>query len=541
MIHRRHIEPTSNLPPKKNGAEKHRFFIILRSQFFSYLCAMKVWFFIWLFFCSATLVGQTDSLVFVQFKHKNGVVSSEGYLHKGKPDGYWKTYNEQGLLISEGNRKDYLLDSVWKFYTNNELTSEICYKEGKRNGLTKIFSADETSITPYVADLISGTREVFYKNGAIKQRTPFENGVEQGTAFDFSQDGVITGITDYRKGFIIGRQRINRTDKNGWKQGAWKFFYPDLIVQLEGTYLNDKKNGYFKSYDTLGNLIHVEKFLNDELVRDPEEISNVEVKTEYHPNGTPKLTATYKNGQLEGVAREYDETGKIVKGIVFEEGKPVASGIVDDRGLFQDGWKEFYPSGKVRAEGRYRNGKRSGKWQFYYPDGQLEQIGIFNNKGEYNGDWVWYYPSGAVRIEQAFIDGMEDGAFREYAEDGTIIAQGDYIEGLQHGDWVIYTGLEQTEGRFKDGERHGKWKTYSIGSESKLMFEGTYVDGIPNGRHIYYQDNGKILEEGVYSMGKQNGTWKKYDERGQVYVTIMYKNDDEVRYDNVRTEPRVKK
>lgn len=489
---------------------------------------------------SGLLFAQTEEFVFTQFKYPNGKVSSEGFLRKGKPDGYWKTYNEQGALISEGNRKNYLLDSVWKFYANDTLISEISYRAGKREGLTKAYSSTETTLTPYVADLISGMREVFYKNGKLKQQTPFENGVEQGTAYDFSEDGTIIGIITYKKGFIIHRQRINRRDKNHYRQGDWIFFYPNLVVRLEGPYMNDKKNGYFKSYDTLGNLISVEKFINDERITDVEAISNVEVKTEYFPNGKPKLTAAYRNGKLDGIAREYDEKGKVVKGVVFKDGKPIATGIVDDRGLFQNSWREFYPNGNTKAEGRYRNGKRIGKWQFFFIGGELEQEGVFNNRGEYDGDWIWYYPSGAKRITQTYLNGKEDGEFKEYFEDGAIIAQGDYIEGERHGDWIINTGFEIMEGRYRNGERHGKWKTYSINDKSQITFVGSFVDGIPNGRHIYYQENGKVLEEGSFSMGRQNGTWKKYDEKGGVNVTILYKNNEEIRYNNVRTEPRIK-
>jgi len=310
---------------------------------------------------------------------------------------------------------------------------------------------------------------------------------------------------------------------------------------MEGAYLNDKKNGYFKFYDTLGNLMRVEKYVNDEVEKNAEEISNVEVKTDYHPNGTPKLTVIYKNGQLEGIAREYDEEGKIVKGVVFKEGKPVASGIVDDRGLFQDNWKEFYANGAVKAEGRYRNGKRVGKWQFYFPTGELEQEGNFNNNGQYHGEWIWYYLNGNQHIIQNYENGLEDGRFREFADDGeTLIADGNYIEGERDGNWFINTGSERTEGRYKNGERHGKWRTFSVKEKNKLSFEGSYVDGLPNGKHVYYQENGKILEEGVYTMGKYNGVWKKYDEKGQIYVTITYKNDDEIKYDYVRTEAHIK-
>ena len=35
-----------------------------------------------------------------KFYYKNGVISSEGLMKDGKPDGYWKSYNENGKIKS---------------------------------------------------------------------------------------------------------------------------------------------------------------------------------------------------------------------------------------------------------------------------------------------------------------------------------------------------------------------------------------------------------------------------------------------------------
>ena len=35
------------------------------------------------------------------FYYPSGIKSSEGRLVDGKPDGWWKSYNEKGVLISE--------------------------------------------------------------------------------------------------------------------------------------------------------------------------------------------------------------------------------------------------------------------------------------------------------------------------------------------------------------------------------------------------------------------------------------------------------
>jgi antitoxin component YwqK of YwqJK toxin-antitoxin module len=490
---------------------------------------------------SVVLMAQGNDFVFTQFKHRNGEISSEGYLRNGKPDGYWKTFNEQGQLISEGNRKDFLLDGVWKFYADEKLTSEISYKAGKRSGLSKVFSEKETVVAPYVNDLISGIREIFYVSGNIKQRTPFENSLEQGIEFDFSEQGDITSITEYRRGFVVNRQRINRRDRNGERQGVWKFFYPDLVVQMEGPFLNNKKHGFFKYYDSVGNLTDVKKFTNGELEEDAQNFAQLEMKTEFHPNGNPKLSAVFINGVPEGVAREFDEDGKVVKGLVFQEGKVVGEGIVDDRGRFQDNWREFYPDGTIKAEGRYRNGRRVGKWRFFFPNGTLEQEGSFNREGEYHGEWIWYHSNGQIHVIQNYEKGLKDGKFREFAYDGeTIISEGHYIEDERHGPWIINTGIERSEGNYRNGERHGKWRNFSVNTGT-LTFEGSFVDGIPNGRHTYYQENGKILEQGTFSMGQFNGVWRKFDENGQLFVTITYKNDDEIKYDNVRTDVHIRR
>ncbi|MCL2247587.1 MAG: hypothetical protein FWC10_10870, partial [Lentimicrobiaceae bacterium] len=92
---------------------------------------MKRFAFILTFCFSAVLLAQAGEMVFTQFQHRNGEISSEGYLRNGRPDGFWRTFDEQGNLVSEGNRKDFLLDGVWRFYTNGVLTSTITYQAGQ--------------------------------------------------------------------------------------------------------------------------------------------------------------------------------------------------------------------------------------------------------------------------------------------------------------------------------------------------------------------------------------------------------------------------
>ncbi len=66
--------------------------------------------FISVFLITAGTYAQEEGLPdgLTVFYHANGEKSSEGMIKDGKPEGYWKTYNEEGVLLSEGNRLNHL-------------------------------------------------------------------------------------------------------------------------------------------------------------------------------------------------------------------------------------------------------------------------------------------------------------------------------------------------------------------------------------------------------------------------------------------------
>jgi len=42
-------------------------------------------------------------------------------------------------------------------------------------------------------------------------------------------------------------------------------------------------------------------------------------------------------------------------------------------------YKEYYPNGKIKAEGEYMTGKKNGEWKFYLQNGALDA----ENSGRY--------------------------------------------------------------------------------------------------------------------------------------------------------------
>ena len=473
------------------------------------------------------------------FLHPNGKKSSEGSMRDGKPDGYWKTYNEDGVLISEGNRKNFLLDSTWYFYDDEgKIKMVINYKQGLKDGIRKTIREDETVEETFSKDIKNGATRWFYPAGKLKKQVNFTDGLEEGRAFEYAEDdGRIITLITYKSGFIVEREMVNRYDNNGQKHGKWKYFYDNGILRKEGVYNHGFENGYFKEYDISGNLMTTSKFTDGTLQEDVAELAKLEVRKDYYPDGSVKIAATYnKEGKMEGIRREYAPDGNIERSFIFKNGIMIGEGVVTEKGERDGFWKEYYDSGQLRAEGNYDKDNKTGRWKFYFLNGETEQEGVYRN-GKPDGPWRWYYDTGALLREEYYFNGLLDGEMVEYNENGDIITKGSYIEGKEEGGWTFRTGKTLVEGSYAGGMRNGEWKYWDVGpmgEKNILRFEGRFIEDNPQGKHVYYWENGKRKDEGEYVMGRKNGDWIHYYSDGTPFLVVTYKDGREVKYDGIR-------
>lgn len=478
-----------------------------------------------------------------KFYYGNGKLSSEGNMRNGKPDGYWKSYSENGNLKSEGNRKIFELDSLWKFYNEDgKLILEVNFKNDRKNGIKTTYLDNETVKENFLNDVKDGLTKYFYKDGKLKMEVPFVKGVEQGLAKEYSPDGNIITLIEYKRGFIVERLKINRKDKDNLKQGKSYVFHANGNVKQEGTYRDDKKDGYFKDYAENGDLISVTKYVNDVKQTDAEEVTKLDLQNEYYPDGKIKITETYRNGIPEGIRREYSEDGQILKSFIYSNGKITGEGIIKEDGVKEGLWKEYYSDSTLKSEGEYKDDKKTGEWKYFYPDGKLEQAGKYTGSGKFTGKWKWFFPSGQLMLEEEYLNGMKDGMHIEYDESGKITEEGEYVKDLEDGNWFTYSGDWLERGIYRDGLRNGKWVSYNLvtkeaQTDSILIFAGNFIEDNPDGKHFYYWDNGKLKEEGLYIMGKKEGDWLLYNYDGSPFLIINYKNGIEVKYDGVRIKP----
>lgn len=84
--------------------------------------------------------------------------------------------------------------------------------------------------------------------------------------------------------------------------------------------------------------------------------------------------------------------------------------------------KVYYESGKLKAQGNLLNGKKSGLWTSYYPNGKMWSRTAYYS-GLASGASVTYYENGQIKFVGDYKDGKRTGMWKFYQEDGTLIKE----------------------------------------------------------------------------------------------------------------------
>jgi antitoxin component YwqK of YwqJK toxin-antitoxin module len=482
-----------------------------------------------------------------KFYYENGQLASEGLLKMGKPEGYWKNYFENGKLKSAGNRFNTRLDGLWKFYNEKGfLTAEINYDGGKKNGVTReyydslVIHLEEI----YKNDKLNGKCKYYNEQGKLERIIPFVDGVENGIAREFDETGELFVIYTYKMGYLTKQITINRNNNAGLKQGPWKQFYDDSDqIKWEGNYKTGLKHGTFREYSPAGKVTKQEEYIDGKIADFATEVNGkrvkMEVRREYYPNAQDKTVGTYKNGVRDGIFREYAIDGTLTGSKVYKMGRLNRVGLMDEAGLEQGFWQNLYPNGAVSAEGNYIDGKKTGYWKFYHENGNMMEEGNYV-MDKADGPWRWYYETGKLMREEIYIDGKEAGVAQEYNDStAKIVAKGNYLNGKKEGNWVYEIGTAKAIGKYMEGKEEGVWREYY--KNGQISFDGEYIHGIENGSHTYYYENGVVKESRSYRLGLKEGTWKIFDIDGSLIVTIVYKNNVEVKIEGKKIVPKTLK
>lgn len=491
------------------------------------------------------------------FYHESGSKSSEGFLKDGKPNGYWKTYYPNEVLKTEGNRRDFLLDSTWIFYNKvGDTTQKINYLRGEKNGYyykynTTLEGKKNTvaSKEMFINDKKEGKSYYFYDTGELHKIINYENNVREKKSYEYDTSGVIITINQYRYNNLVDRDAINRYDFEGKKHGEWIEFYDNFKIKTKSYYKKGLLNGNYQEFSKSGKLLKNERYKDGELIVAQTANTNqnninqvpVNIKKEYYESGQIKSIGTYTENKLPvGVHKVFSETGAVVSATTYDDlGIKISEGIIDTSGLRQGDWTLFYPEGEKRAEGKYKNNNRVGEWSFLFENGNLEQKGNYK-KGKPDGKWQWFYETGELLREETYEDGYEQGKAYELTISGDTIYCGKFEYGQKHGNWYYSIGDEYIKGKYKYDQKDGIWEHYYF-PEMQLKQKGLFTQGKEQEKHKFYYPSGKLKEQGEYLSGNRDGTWRFYDQDGNLKTTITYSFGKMEKIDGVKIEDKKKK
>ena len=171
--------------------------------------------------------------------------------------------------------------------------------------------------------------------------------------------------------------------------------------------------------------------------------------------------------------------------------------------------KEFYQGNKLEFEGNYKeNSYKTGKWCYYYKNGNLHKEEVFNNNiSESLKEWD---ENGNLTLEQQTTelntkDNIKYGTEKVYFKNGKLKSESK-LKDIQYGFF-----------------RHGSFKEYF--EDNKLKCEGEYEGGSKNGKWVNYFQNGEIKKEEFFNEDICESL-KEWDEKGEIIKEEVLRNGD---------------
>lgn len=96
-----------------------------------------------------------------------------------------------------------------------------------------------------------------------------------------------------------------------------------------------------------------------------------------------------------------------------------------------------------------------------------------------------------------------------------------YFRGNERHLRQYYSNMQvRCEGASVDGLRQGRWVYYH--PDGNLQAEATYVAGLEEGPYRVYRENGAPYYIGQYKDGVPTGTWEVYDPEGNLVQKTEY-------------------
>ena len=230
---------------------------------------------------------------------------------------------------------------------------------------------------------------------------------------------------------------------------------------------------------------------------------------------------------------------------------------------------EYHKINKIKIlEVKYLNGKKHGKYQSWFIDGEKKQSGNYLN-GQFNGEFIGWYKSGRKKFIAQFLNDMgngenikwyrngkrelvenwkngeANGAFKRWFENGNIELDEYWVDNSENGEhkgWFL-NGKKRFVKKFDKGKLVSSVEWYANGklrSKAPVLIDKKEYDfnRLNSVKNITYLNGSKKVFSGiaisidpktniklkhmVYVRGKKNGLQSLYYDNGNSHIKGNY-------------------
>lgn len=97
----------------------------------------------------------------------------------------------------------------------------------------------------------------------------------------------------------------------------------------------------------------------------------------------------------------------------------------------------YYKNGALHTLTGYENGRKSGVWEVFLPDGALQKTGSVKD-GKEDGVYREYYAAGTLKYEYRYVLGAKNGVWKSWYEDGTPYTERHFENDKLHGKVLVW-------------------------------------------------------------------------------------------------------
>ncbi|MFL5754519.1 MAG: toxin-antitoxin system YwqK family antitoxin, partial [Bacteroidia bacterium] len=309
-------------------------------------------------------------------------------------------YTYQNKVESQESFLNDKLHGIIKKYNNGVLIEETEYKQGLKNGSSKIYDTKGVLKlnSRFINDTLNGVMTKYSELGTVLLKENYSGGYKTGKSEMYYKSGKLS-FECYYDTLSSGKKTPKQF--TSVKNGRSRSWYESGYRKTEENYLKGKKNGAFKEWYENGKLKSENDYVND---------ARAGRQLAYFQTGKPSEDNTIEivYDSLKKYYRAF-YTGPYLK--YDENGNPTVKGFYKNRKK-RGKWQEFN-NGKLTLDAEYKDDYLINDYKAYNSTtGKLIRMAHYktvklNSKDTslMDGKSIVYYPGGAISNELLYRDG----------------------------------------------------------------------------------------------------------------------------------------